>query len=96
MEVLAVHHFERGRGDTVQALRSNEVPTLLVGITTDLLYPPAELETIAAEMPDAELEILEAPQGHDAFLIEQDTLNGMVSDFRCRRRLPYRLSCCGA
>ncbi|MEE4296427.1 MAG: homoserine O-acetyltransferase [Wenzhouxiangella sp.] len=95
-EAMDTHDVGRGRGDTVQALRSTEVPTLLVGITTDLLYPPAELEAIAAEMPDAELEILEAPQGHDAFLIEQETLNELVTNFRCRRRLPYRLSCCGA
>lgn len=89
------HDVGRDRGDVIQALRATEVPTLLVGISTDLLYPPAELEAIATEMPDAELAILEAPHGHDAFLIEQDALNGFVTGFRCRRRLPYRLSCCG-
>ncbi len=72
-----------------------EVPTLLIGISTDLLYPPAEMETIAAQMPDAELAVLEAPQGHDAFLIEQEAINRLVTNFRCRRRLPYRLSACG-
>lgn len=94
-EAMDTHDVGRGRGDAIQALRSTEVPTLLVGITTDLLYPPNELETIAAQMPDAELELLDAPHGHDAFLIEQDALNDFVIRFRCRRKLPYRLTCCG-
>ncbi|MFW6339663.1 MAG: homoserine O-acetyltransferase family protein [Wenzhouxiangella sp.] len=93
-EAMDHHDVGPGRGDTVSALRATEVPTLLVGITTDLLYPPAELEAIAAEMPDAELASLDAPHGHDAFLIEQGALNRLVTDFRCRRKLPYRLSCC--
>jgi len=54
------------------------------------------METIAAELVDAELTTLEAPQGHDAFLIEQDDLNRRLTEFRCRRKLPYRLSCCGS
>ncbi len=94
-EAMDTHDVGLGRGDVTQALRATEVPTLLVGITTDLLYPPAELETIASEMRDAELAVLEAPQGHDAFLIEQEAINRLVAGFRCRRRLPYRLSVCG-
>lgn len=93
-EAMDTHDVGRGHGDTIQALRGTEVPTLLVGITTDLLYPPAELEAIAAQMPDSDLEILTAPQGHDAFLIEQDALNDLVTNFRCQRSLPYRLTCC--
>ncbi len=94
-EAMDNHDVGPGRGDTTQALRATEVPTLLIGISTDLLYPLAEMETIAAEMPDAELAVLEAPQGHDAFLIEQEAINRLVTNFRCRRRLPYRLSACG-
>ena len=93
-EAMDRHDVGSGRGDVAQALRATEVPTLLIGISTDLLYPPAELEQIAREMPDAELKILNAPQGHDAFLIEQEAINDLVASFRCRRRLPYRLSAC--
>ena len=94
-EAMDTHDLGRGRGDAIQALRATEVPTLLIGISSDLLYPPAELETIASEMRDVELAVLEAPQGHDAFLIEQEAINRLVAGFRCRRRLPYRLSACG-
>ena len=93
-EAMDTHDVGRGRGDVTQALRATEVPTLLIGITTDLLYPPAEMERMASEMPDAELAILDAPQGHDAFLIEQEAINRLVADFRCRKKLPYRLSVC--
>jgi len=95
-EAMDGHDVGRDRGGVTHALRATEVPTLLVGIRSDLLYPPAEMETIAAELVDAELTTLEAPQGHDAFLIEQDDLNRRLTEFRCRRKLPYRLSCCGS
>lgn len=94
-EAMDTHDVGRGRGDAIQALRRTEVPTLLIGISTDLLYPPAELEHMATNMPDADLHILDAPHGHDAFLIEQEAINRLVASFRCRQHLPYRLSVCG-
>ncbi|MGY6555485.1 MAG: homoserine O-acetyltransferase family protein [Wenzhouxiangella sp.] len=92
---MDTHDIGRDRGDTIRALRATEVPTLLIGISTDLLYPPAEMERIASDMPDAELQILDAPQGHDAFLIEQEAINRLVASFRCRQNPRYRLSVCG-
>jgi len=95
-EAMDTHDIGTRRGGTISALRATKVPTLLIGISTDLLYPPAEMERIACEIPDAELQILDAPQGHDAFLIEQEAINRLVAGFRCGRRLPYRLSVCGS
>ena len=57
----------------------------MVGITTDILYPLAEQRELATAMPNAELAVLDAPQGHDAFLIEQDALAEMLSAWRERR-----------
>jgi homoserine acetyltransferase len=49
--------------------------TLVVGITSDVLYP-YELQTELAEhMPQAELYAIDSPHGHDAFLIEISALN---------------------
>ena len=58
------------------------VPALVVGISSDLLYPLAEQQELAALLPNAELAVLESPHGHDAFLIETETLNRQVREFR--------------
>lgn len=58
------------------------VPALVVGISSDLLYPLAEEQELAALLPNAELAVLDSPHGHDAFLIETETLNRQVREFR--------------
>lgn len=73
-DVMDTHDVSRGRGDYFNVLRSIRQPTLVVGITTDILYPLEEQRELAEAIPNAELAVLDAPQGHDAFLIEQQQL----------------------
>lgn len=73
-DVMDTHDVSRGRGDYFDVLRSICQPTLVVGITTDILYPLEEQRELAEAIPKAELAVLDAPQGHDAFLIEQEQL----------------------
>ncbi|MDP3971565.1 MAG: homoserine O-acetyltransferase [Candidatus Nanopelagicales bacterium] len=61
-----------------------ETPALVVGISSDVLYPPQEVQALAAALPQAEFSLLTAPQGHDAFLIETNYLNRLVAGFRKR------------
>ncbi|UCG72778.1 MAG: alpha/beta fold hydrolase, partial [Chromatiales bacterium] len=73
-EVMDTHDVSRGRGEYLEVLRRIQQPTLVVGITTDILYPLDEQRELAESIPNAQLAVLEAPQGHDAFLIEQHQL----------------------
>jgi homoserine O-acetyltransferase/O-succinyltransferase len=61
-----------------------DVPALIVAITSDVLYPVSEVRALAAAMPMAEFGLLNATQGHDAFLIETRPLNRIVTGFRKR------------
>ncbi|MFZ0492031.1 MAG: homoserine O-acetyltransferase [Acidimicrobiia bacterium] len=63
-------------------------PALVVGISSDLLYPPEEVRALAATLPTAEFHLLSAPQGHDAFLIETAHLNRIIAGFRRRIAVP--------
>jgi homoserine O-acetyltransferase len=72
------HDVARGRGEYADVLRSIRQPALVVGIDTDVLYPLDEQRALAEHLPNATLEVLRSPHGHDAFLIETETLNVMM------------------
>jgi homoserine O-acetyltransferase len=78
------HDLGRGRGGVKSALAGVRIPTLLVGIRTDVLYLPREIEELARGIPGSELAWIESPHGHDAFLIEQDQVSDLVRGFRNR------------
>ena len=83
-QVMDTHNVSRDRGDYFDVLARIHQPALVVGISTDILYPVAEQRELAEHMPNAELSVIEAPQGHDAFLIEQADLAERVLDWRER------------
>jgi homoserine O-acetyltransferase len=56
-------------------------PALIVSINSDVLYWPEEQEEMVNNMPNAELAILDSPHGHDAFLIDMETLNKQILSF---------------
>ncbi len=86
------HDVGRGRGSVAEALQSIEHPALVVSVSSDGLYPAAEVAAMAKELPTAELYEIDAPHGHDAFLIRVDELNRALVDFiekhGLRKRLP--------
>ena len=78
------HDVARGRGPYEATLASIRQPTLVEGLDSDVLYPLREQEELAEHLPHATLEVLSAPHGHDAFLIEFDALNDLVDGWRAR------------
>jgi homoserine O-acetyltransferase len=83
---MDMHDVARGRGEYGATLSSIEQPTLVVGIDSDVLYPLREQRELAEHLPRATLEVLSAPHGHDAFLIELDDLNETVAAWRTEAR----------
>jgi homoserine O-acetyltransferase len=84
------HDLGRDRGPIEAVLRHVVTPALVVGISSDVLYPAAEGAELARSMGNAEFALLDKPQGHDAFLIETDALNDIAVDWlrRIRGRQP--------
>lgn len=79
---MHTHDLARGRGDFADVLASITQPALVVSVSSDALYPPAEQRYLADHLPNARYEILDCPHGHDGFLIETDTLGAMITEFR--------------
>lgn len=75
------HDITRGRGVLKQVLTRIQARVLCVGIDSDLLYPAAEQRSIADAVPGAEYREIVSLHGHDAFLIEREQLNDILSSF---------------
>jgi len=84
------HDLTRPDRDYDTVLKSIQQPTLIVAISSDILYPPVEQEKLATLIPNAELEWLESPHGHDAFLIDMTVLNDLIVRFRQKIQLSRR------
>jgi homoserine O-acetyltransferase len=76
-DAMSLHDVYRGRG--LDALRRVEVPTRVVGIPSDRLYPLYLQQQIADEI-GVDLDVVESPFGHDGFLLEDDAIGAVVSD----------------
>ena len=87
--VLRPCRVGRGRGGVSRALASVRIPTLVVSIDSDGLYPPVEQQELARLIPGAKLQTLRSQHGHDGFLIEMEQLERQVRTFRdkveCRK-----------
>jgi homoserine O-acetyltransferase/O-succinyltransferase len=79
---MDTHDVSRGRGDYHAVLGRIRQQALVIGIDTDVLYPLAEQRELAERLPNARLAVLEAPHGHDSFLIELDAVNDIVARWR--------------
>lgn len=64
-----------------EVLNSIEQPSLIIGIKTDGLFTYSEQEFLAENIPNARLEHVESPDGHDAFLLEFKIINKLIIDF---------------
>jgi len=74
------HHLGRGILDAEERLSIIQAKTLVIGISSDILYPLNEQQFIVDHIPGAKLEILDSFYGHDGFLLENEKLNIILSN----------------
>lgn len=72
------HHVGRGRKSIAQALQQIQAKTLVVGISSDLLFPTEEQQLLASNIPNAALEIIDSHYGHDGFLTETQKITELL------------------
>jgi homoserine O-acetyltransferase/O-succinyltransferase len=77
-----------GNGQLADAVRNMSARTLLIAFSSDWLYPPSGSEELAAALratgKDVELHVIEAPYGHDCFLLEEARQTPMIQQFLAR------------
>lgn len=75
------HNVGRNRGGVADALRRIKAHTLVIGITSDGLFPPEEGRQWTAHIPDGHFECIESAFGHDGFLLETDQLRRLIAPY---------------
>ena len=70
-DAMNLHDIYRGR--TADVLRGVQVPTRVVGIGSDRLYPLYLQQQLADEL-SAPLDVVDSPFGHDGFLLESEQI----------------------
>jgi len=78
-----------GKGSLTEALRPVRARTLLIAFSSDWLYPPSgslELaEALRSLGKEVECHVIEAPYGHDCFLLEEARQTPMIQQFLARQ-----------
>ena len=75
------HDVGRNRGGIQKALETVLAKTLVIGITSDILFPPIEQEKIAQFIPNAKYVEIDSTYGHDGFLIEFEAMTNAIMEW---------------
>jgi homoserine O-acetyltransferase len=73
------HNLARGRDHLEKVLSTISQPTLVMGITTDILCPLHEQYLLRASIPNSTLIEIDSSYGHDGFLIEHVKISAAVA-----------------
>lgn len=76
-----LQHQQQFPSPTAAALAQIQQPALVLGIESDGLFTFAEQQDLATYIPDARLRKIDSPEGHDAFLLQFEQVNGFIVDF---------------
>ena len=84
----ALTYFDLARqygGSLAQALNGVRARTLLIAFSSDWLYPPSAsreiADTLVALGKPVEFHVIEAPYGHDCFLLEEERQTPIIQRF---------------
>ena len=80
-KMMDSHNVGRNRGNVEQALQQIKARTLVIGISSDLLFPVAEQQFLAKHIPAALYREIDSIYGHDGFLIENEALISCLESF---------------
>ena len=75
------HDVGKNRGGVERALRTITAKTLVIGITSDVLYPITEQEYLQKKILGAELLTISSDFGHDGFLLEYEKIETALKRF---------------
>jgi homoserine O-acetyltransferase len=81
-EAMDSHNVARNRSEAVEhALATIKTKALVVGISSDILFPVAEQQFLAKHIPNAQYNEIDSFYGHDGFLLETKQLTEVIRNF---------------
>jgi homoserine O-acetyltransferase len=80
------HHLARKRGgDLIATLQSIQIPTLIIGVSSDILCPLDEQRFMEQHMPQANLVAIDSVYGHDGFIIESVQISAHLKNWLAKQ-----------
>ncbi|MEY4820089.1 MAG: homoserine O-acetyltransferase [Actinomycetota bacterium] len=84
-KAMDLHDIARGRGTLDTAMSRIKAPTLVLGISSDILYPTYQQKQIHSMLTEKGVDStyveIDSPHGHDAFLINFDQVGAPIRSF---------------
>ncbi len=77
-KIMDSHNVGRNRGSIINALNKIKARTLVIGISSDILFQPVEQKFLAKYIANAEYQEINSLYGHDGFLIEYKQLKQIL------------------
>ena len=78
---MDAHNVGRGRGSLKNALVGITAKTMVISISSDILFPVSEQQFLADNIPGASLVIIDSTFGHDGFLLEFEQIQTAIENF---------------
>ena len=82
---MDLHDVGRNRGSIEAALKNITAQTLVVSISSDILFPTIEQQELAAYIPNAAFKTIDSSYGHDGFLLEFEKLTELLHEFLSKK-----------
>lgn len=80
-KAMDAHNVGRSRESIEAALSLIQANTLVIGINSDYLFPVSEQIYLKERIPSAKFGTISSDFGHDGFLVENEQLLSLISDF---------------
>jgi homoserine O-acetyltransferase len=88
-EAMDSHNVARNRNEALEhTLATVKTKTLVVSISSDLLFPPTEQQFLAKHIPNATYNEIDSFYGHDGFLLETKQLTELIKKFYNNNKNP--------
>jgi homoserine O-acetyltransferase len=75
------HNVGRARESAEAALQKIKAKALVIGITTDILFPVNEQQFIAKNIKEGSFKAINSLYGHDGFLLEFHQIEVLIRNF---------------
>jgi len=80
-KMMDSHNVGRNRNGLVNALRNVKARTLVIGITSDQLFPVREQHFLQMHIPDCTYQEIDSLYGHDGFLVDYGPLTTIIREW---------------
>ncbi|MEI2756725.1 MAG: homoserine O-acetyltransferase [Chitinophagaceae bacterium] len=81
------HHLGRHRKNVSAALSNISAKTLILSISSDILFPPEEQRFLSENIPNAVFQSIHSSYGHDGFLLEFEQIEKAIIQFLNREHI---------